>query len=265
MTDPNYGNEPQEFYMSWDDDPKYLKNDAKHDWGVGAYFKRAGTADDEGGFFAFTKAFYNERFYEESPQLSNESAQIIARCDASAPKQMPVPADIHETDEETGICLACGSTKPVYPTTRNHIASLSNLRILRAPFQGYKGFIIYSQMYDSEKEKAVFDEAQNTAPTLQELFKLMLEWDWVYTNLEVRDIHATLAHEMLEEFNMPQQIRDWIWDSVPDMRVAKFFKNDINARQRAETDSIPDMSDDFDAWCWHRIVRTEAIYPYLPR
>jgi len=250
---------------TWDNMRRSLSDEPTHDWGIGCYYKKIGTAADERGFFAFVKAAYNERFHEEPIVTANGTfTGGRGRCDASAPKVLPTPVDLHETDEETGLCIVCGSDKPVYGTTRSHIASLGNMLALRAPFNGYKGFIVHIVLTDPELEHEAFVLPQNTARTLQELFKLMLEWDWVYRELGSEDVHAVLAHNILEELEMPESIKNWLWEAVPDMRVAKFFKNQFNARERPSVESIPDMSVDFDNWCWHHIAMKPRIYHYLP-
>jgi hypothetical protein len=222
--------------------------------GIGYYNKRPGSGTDERGYFAFIRALYNHRFYEEDPNLSPEAEIALStRCDSSAPKSMPVPSALHEEDEDTGLCKMCGSDKPVYGTTNSHHASLTNTKILRMPFHGYKGFIAYLELHDSEIEETEVYTNPNVTRTLQELFKLMLEWDWVYENLDKEDICAVLAHNMLEEFELPENIKQWIWDEVPDMHVARFLKGDTDARSRPHVSQIPEMTPEFEGWCWHQI------------
>jgi hypothetical protein len=100
------------------------------------------------------------------------------------------------------------------------------------------------------------------ARTLQELFKSMLEWEWCYLNLDPEDIHAKLAYEMLQEMEMPESIREWLWTELPDMHLAKFLKGDTSARTRPDTALIPDMHTDFESWCWYQIVRKEQLWKY---
>jgi hypothetical protein len=96
--------------------------------------------------------------------------------------------------------------------------------------------------------------------TLQELFRLMLEWEWCYLELGTRDIYSVLAYDMLQELSPPDSIRQWLWQKVPDQRVAKFLKGDTNARLRSDVLSIPDMSLEFDSWCWYNIIDKPSLW-----
>jgi hypothetical protein len=230
---------------------------------IGRYRRDPISGEDAKGFFAFIKAAYDEKFYEEDVSLAPvRNLQIGVRCDSDAPKEMPVPAAIHEKDENTGVCKICGSDKPIYGTTNSHHASLSNTRMLRIPFHGYKGFIAYLELHDSEIEETDVYENPNVARTLQELFKLMLEWDWVYNNLDSEDICAVLSHNILEELDMPQILKDWIWEKVPDMHVAKFLKGDLDARARPSILKIPAMIPEFEGWCWYNIYTKPNTWNY---
>lgn len=246
---------------NWDENSFYLRHEPMHEYGNGRYYKQIGSGNDEQGFFAFIPVVYDARFYEEPQEQENTGSYIRARCDSAAPKSMPMPTDVHEADED-GVCMICGSSEPIFGTTKSHVASLTNSRVLRFPFHGYKGFITYMELINPEIEKRAFVLPQNTARTLQELFKLMLEWDWAYTELECRDVHSVLAHEMLEELEMPEVVKSWVVENVPDMRVAKFFKGDTSARDRNPVELIPDMSLDFDAWCWHNVQRKPSLWKY---
>lgn len=252
------------YIPEWNEDPYYLRYEPDHAHGNGRYYKKPNTADDTYGFFTFAPAVYDARFYEEPREQEYAENIIHARCDSGAPREMPMPTDLHKADDN-GVCIVCGSTDPIFGTTRSHVASLSNMKILRIPMQTSKGFVIYIELHSQELEQQAFVLPQNTARTLQELFKLMLEWEWAYTELGSRDIHAVLAYELLGALGLPSELREWLWTEVPEMRVAKYLKGDINARERANPEDIPDMTLDFDAWCWHNIQRTPTLWIYGPR
>jgi hypothetical protein len=233
---------------------------------LGRYSKVPGSGNDEKGYFAFIRAVYNQRFYEEDVSLSPEGTlKIAVRCDAAAPKNMPTPTALHEEDEETGLCKFCGSSAPVYGTTNSHHASLSNATELRIPFHGRKGFICYLELADPATEETEVYENPNVTRTLHELFKLMLEWEWVYDNLDQNDVCAVLAHDILEEIDLPEMLRSWLWNNVPDMHVAKFLKGDPDARLRPPASTIPPMLPEFEGWCYHHIHETEPIWKYGSR
>jgi hypothetical protein len=251
--------------MSTFEDPEEIVRTYKYSK-IDKYRKDPGSGNDEVGFFTFLQAVYNRRFYEEDTSLAANSRLLLhVRCDVSCPKDMPAPTALHEEDEETGLCKFCGSSEPIYGTTNSHYSSLSNSNVLRMPFHGYKGFIGYLELSDPELEALEVYTNTNMARTLQELFKLMLEWEWVYNNLDNTDVCAILAHDMLQEMNLPNSLREWVWSEVPDMDVAKFLKNDPDARARNDVSLIPAMTSDFEGWCWYKIYNTENTWKYGSR
>ncbi len=243
----------------------YLRDEPKGKHGFGSYYRIPGTTDDERGYFVFIKSVYATPFEPEIVKEGDEAVDTFERCDSFAKPEIPKPIALHEINRETGICELCGSTDPVYPTTNSHVASLLNTRILRLPIQGYKGFIVFLKLNDIELEKKDFHYSENLGRTLQELFRLMLEWEWCYEELGTRDTYSVLAHEILEELELPESIREWLWNEVPEQRVAKFLKGDDNARERSDPTTIPDMSLEFDEWCWYHIVSKPAIWEHGER
>ncbi len=248
---------------NWLQESRLLQWEPTHESGIGRYYKIPGSGTDTKGYFAFIRAVYNQRFYEEDiSEYGEHDWRFKARCDSSAPKSMPMPTALHESDDETGLCTFCGSDKPVFGTTNSHNASLSNSLVLRMPFQGYKGFICYLELRDPEIEEHEVYENPNVARTLQELFKLMFEWDWVYENIDNTDVCAVLCHEMLIELQMPENIKQWVLDNVPDMHVARFFRGEIDARSRPDVTTIPNMSEEFERWCWYNVVKGPVTWTY---
>ena len=239
----------------------YLKKEQKGQGGFGTYYRNPGTADDMRGYFGFIKSFYNYNFEPEEVETDEGLNGSVTRCDSEETRVQPIPSGLHKSNLETGVCDLCGSNEPVYPTTNSHIVSLSNIRDFRAPVQGYKGFIVYIRLKNKDLEDQEFyNYNENVGKTLQEIFRLMLEWEWCYKNLDCRDTYSVLAYEMLEELQMPQSIREWLWQEVPDQRVAKFLKGVPNARDRGDLTLIPAMSIEFDSWCWYHIVSKPPLW-----
>jgi hypothetical protein len=241
--------------------PSYLRNEPKGKHGFGSYYKIPGSGEDDRGYFAFVRSVYDTRF--EPDRISQSEA--VERCDSHVRGMVPKPTALHEADEITGVCKLCGSTEPIYGTTNSHVASILNARILRVPIQGYKGFIVYLKLNSLELEEKEFTFSENITRTLQELFRLMLEWEWCYLELGCRDVYSTLCYEILQELEMPNSIREWLWNEVPEQRVAKFLKGDPKARDRSDVSLIPDMTLEFDAWCWYHIVGKPAIWEHGER
>jgi hypothetical protein len=232
----------------------------QHPSGVGYLAKKLGVTD-QFGFFAFIKAVYNERFYEEewAPDQMNG---IRARCDSSAPRSMPMPTDFHVWDYENEVCLACGSRNQPYGTTNSHVASLNNSKILRMPVQSQYGFVTYIEIDDRELEKQAFIDPQNCARTLQELFRLMLEWQWAYAELGNTEEIAKVANDLINDLNMPDDVREWLWNEVPESRVFRYLKGGTSARERADVDTIPSMSESFEKWCLRIILARPLLWRY---
>lgn len=249
----------------WITNPKYLKNENKGIEGFGIYNKVPGTSDDERGLFVFIRSVYDYSFQPEVVKDESIATTAITRCDSLIDIKIPKPTALHETDKLTGLCKLCGSDSYVYPTTHSHSASLKNIRTLRMPIQGYKGFVVYLKLDDKELEILDFNYSENLGRTLQELFRLMLEWEWCYLELGTRDTYSVLAYEMLEELSLPDLIRNWLWEEVPEQRVAKFLKGDTNARLRSDTSTIPEMSPEFDSWCWYNIVDKPPLWTHGAR
>lgn len=245
---------------NWENSPKSLRNEPKGPNGFGVYYKRPGTEDDSTGLFVFVKAVYDYDFVPETRYVNEISNTEINRCDIDVEKTIPKPIALHDTDPKTGLCILCGSPDPVYSTTKSHVATIQNTRILRIPFHGYKGFIVYIKLDDPTLEEKDFSNSENMTRTLQELFRLMLEWEWCYIELGTRDTYSVLAYETLQEMGLPESIREWLWTKVPDQRVAKFLKGDSDARRRSDPSMIPDMTPEFDSWCWYNIVDKPAIW-----
>ena len=242
----------------WKNPPRLLRYGTKGVYGIRNYYKVPGSGTDEEGFFVFTKAQYNHVF--DAEESTENEAGMVSRCDEYLEADIPRPVDIHEINTETGICDVCGDDSPVFPTTNSHYASLSNTNTIRMPFQGYAGFIAYLKINNTELEETAVYRNTNVARTLQEMFKLMLEWEWVYLNIDENDIQAKLAHDILDELEMPEEIRDWVWNNVPDMHVAKYLKGDTDARLRPTPTSVPDMHPDFEAWCYYKITKSPTIW-----
>jgi hypothetical protein len=232
----------------------------QHPNGVGYLAKKIGLTD-QFGFFAFIDAVYDKRFYEE-PYPENTNEGITRRCDSSAPRQMPMPVDFHEWDYEKEICTACGSKNKPYGTTNSHVASLNNCKILRMPVQSTHGFITYIEINDSILEEQAFVDPQNCARTLQELFRLMLEWEWAHDHLGNRERIAVVAKNMIQELDMPEDVRNWLWNELPSMRLAKFILGESEPRSRADLSLIPDMSESFEAWCLQIILGRDILWTY---
>lgn len=236
-----------------------LQNQPQHEWGVGTHFREIGLTDAV-GFYAFAGGVKNYRFEAEADEVQGQ----ITRCDNVAPKNVPLPTGNHFWNEDTNLC-SCGSTEKPYESTNNHYISLAKCAKLRIPIQTEYGFIVYFEYKDPSLEEADIEGVDCAARTLQEMLRLILEWQWAHLNLDNNDIVAINSHEFIEHIEIPENILSWLWNSVPDQRVAKYLKGSTIARMRASTEDLPDMSDEFNEWIEEKIVQSETIWPYGPR
>jgi hypothetical protein len=246
------------------EDIKYhpFERQPQHPMGVGYLAKHVGQTDNV-GFFAFLRALYDRRFYEEDWPHGKQNG-IKSRCDGAAPPGMPMPAAWHDWDYKNNKCLTCESETAPYGTTDSHMASLNNMKILRMPIQSQYGFITYIEMEDPEEELEAFRGPQVSARTLQEMFRLLIEWEWAYNELNNREEYAIVAKNMIEDLGMSDSIKEWLWNELPPMRVVKYVSGDTNAWERADSSLIPEMTEEFKEWCLHLILGRAKLWTYGP-
>lgn len=236
-----------------------LNNHPTHDHGIGYYFREIGLTDSV-GLFNFCKAVKNFRFEADWDEESNSR---FNRCDNIAPRNLFLPSGFHEWSYETEIC-SCGSTSKPYGTTNDHYTCLTQCRVFRIPVQTEKGFIVYLEYKKPENEEYSMQQSECNARTFQELFRGILEWAWVHENMDNNEEIAITAYEFINEINIPEDILNWLWSSVPDQKVAKYLRGFTDARMRGPIENIPDMNDEFNQWVEEIILHRPTIWPYGP-
>jgi len=113
--------------------------------------------------------------------------------------------------------------------------------------------ITYSEMeedfinsYEEGKNPLITMHPQCMAYTLQELFRLIIEWAWSYRqcgNIEPIAVHCDT---LLRQLQMPLNVRKDLLDIVPDQAVSKYIKGDIEAVTPAKND--PECPKSFSDW-----------------
>jgi len=237
-----------------------LNNHPMHETGIGYYFREIGLTDSV-GLFNFCKAVRNFRFEAEVDERTNSN---FNRCDNSASRNVYLPSGFHEWDHELNAC-SCGSTSKPYGTTNDHHTCLTHCKVFRVPIQTEKGFIVYLEYLNSENEDYSMQHSECNARTFQELFRGILEWAWVHENMGNNEPIAVSASDFINEINIPEDILDWLWSSIPDQKVAKYLRGFTDARMRASIENIPDMTDEFNQWMEELILHRPTIWPYGPR
>jgi hypothetical protein len=237
-----------------------LNHHPTHSYGVGYYFREIGLTDSV-GLFNFTGSVKNFRFeagWDESTRSE------FNRCDNAATRDVYLPSGFHRWDYDLSVC-SCGSTSKPYGTTNDHYTCLTHCSVFRVPIQTQKGFIVYLEYKNSENESLNIERSDCSGRTLQEIFRCILEWQWVHLHMNNTELVAISANEFINEINMPQELIDWLWDATPDQHVAKYLRGEVNPRVRNELEDIPDMSDEFNLWLDVQITQTPNLWPYGPR
>lgn len=225
-----------------------LRDQPTHRGGVGYFLRDPETATK--GFFALAGAKVIE---SQATEVGPDGFPRV-RCDSSAYG----PYGFHVWDEEAGECN-CGLTEPPEPVMGHHILTLANLDFVTVVIEVLPhGYILYFECYDPAVEEAACEmRHSDCARTLQELFRLMVEWDIAYEVFESREPVAVAAHGVLEELALPENLREWLTTEVPPQKVERFLLGDPDARGRLS--GVPDLSDEFDEWVAHAILTSGAL------
>jgi len=181
------------------------------------------------------------------------------RCDATS---RTGPHGLHEWDEVNNICNCGKSVKP-HGLTGNHHIRFDNLAAIYPVIEAVPhGHIMYFELLTTEDELSALNEPHSDcARTLQEVFRLLLEWDWAYTELGNREKPAIVSHGIVETLEIPDSIKDWILNNIPDEKVARFIKGIENAQDRT-SDVVPLLTDEFSEWLHSKISTTRSIGAY---
>jgi hypothetical protein len=108
-------------------------------------------------------------------------------------------------------------------------------------------YITYNRFIDTQtatpfaspemSEQAWLEHPETVAPTLAHLFKLMIEWDYVFHNpFNNNEISAQMSHQALSILGITNEIKNSLVENCPDMPVARYLQDDPDAK------SIPDSA-----------------------
>ena len=216
------------------------------------YLKLIGKNDDK-GFFAFTQFAKPETFLLEEDEDK--------RCDYSAPR---IARGFHHWNTTTNLC-SCGSTDKPNRLTGGHW-TFEELTALFLVVDVYPvGTIVYMELEWSPEREAMQaqnfhkNRATNLTRTLQEQFRLLIEWEYAHKNLGNNEEMAVCASEILEAVALPPTIRQWILDEVPNEKVNRFLEGRTDAQQRAITGTIPDLTEEFKEWLLGKFKETKGF------
>jgi hypothetical protein len=214
------------------------------------FMKKIGVNDNK-GLFGIAKF--------EHPGEFMPGDSMEQRCDSYKTRG---PTGFHKWDSSNNLC-SCGSTEMPDPKVGNHSVVLDQLKCLYPVIEASPhGLIIYFEFRDDEIELQASKQHFSTcAHSIQELFRLMLEWEFAASTLgSTEDVAATSAN-MLQVLDMPENIREWIINEVPPEKVARFLAGETNAQDRT-TDPIPDLSQEFYDWVYNKITQCRSFGEY---
>jgi hypothetical protein len=112
-------------------------------------------------------------------------------------------------------------------------------------------FIVYSEL-DSiyvdtvGTQKGWEMHPQCRAHTIHELFRLIIEWAWAYTELGNDEPMAAVCHDILRSLQMPLNVRNDLLETVPAQPVAKYIMNDSTALVKDLEE--PECPESFKYW-----------------
>lgn len=87
---------------------------------------------------------------------------------------------------------------------------------------------------------------QCSAHTVHELFRMIIEWAWAYTELSNDEPMAAVSHDVLRALQMPLNVRNDLLEMVPPQAVAKYIMGDSTALVR-DLES-PECPESFKYW-----------------
>lgn len=234
-----------------------LRDHPTGDGGIGWYHKNVGE-NDTYGFFAISGVAH-------VPPNSTDATGEMIRCDSALPYDAISygPYGFHRWNGSDAVC-SCGRTDPPDPQMGHHqiaVRALSRVNILMEALP--YGYVLYFEMHDPAlEEECVQMSHSDCARTLQELMRLMVEWDYAYSMLGNRELIAETCHGMLEVLDMPQGVKDFLLSEMPDEKVARFIRGNPDAQQRVDPTEVPDMSNELSDWLEQKILSSRPLGSY---
>ena len=119
--------------------------------------------------------------------------------------------------------------------------------------------ITYSEMPQEsiETNNALYSiHPQTLSRSIHELFRLIIEWAYSYTEFNNEEQMAKICHEILQIVQMPLDVRNELMGIRP-QQVGKFIQGSTDALQDYNTDT--EMPESFKLWI------SEAYYDYRQR
>jgi len=207
------------------------------------YLKIIDNTDDK-GLFGFAKL--------DDPQNFMNPEDVTKRCDYHTTAAL---RGFHKAVD--GICN-CELNEEPNNLTGGHFP-LENLSALFSVVDASPaGLICYFEFVDDE-DFYLTQRGNTFTRTLQEQFRFLIEWEYAHQHLGNNEEISICATEMLRILDLPPSIREWILNSVPNDKVNRFLEGRTDALQRADTSTIPDLTEEFKDWLLDRFKNAKSF------
>lgn len=127
-------------------------------------------------------------------------------------------------------------------------------------FVGSEGIIFHTNIPNNLRQQFLnFDlEPYNVAWTIQELLRLMVE----YADAPGNERIQVVSRSMINEMKMSDEVKQIIYETVPDGPVVRYLRGENNARTRIKPSSQKYIDERLDHWLWFVAVSVELDRPY---
>lgn len=216
---------------------------------VGSFWRSWGVNDHKG---IFSLSSVRAVMPDNSVEVGKDGVNRV-RCDRNAYG----PYGFHTWIEAEGRCT-CGRTEQAEPSMGHHLMTLENIHFVCPVVDIFPyGYILYFECSAEHEAEMIHGYDCESTRTLQEVIRLMMEWDIAHTVFGNTEPIAVASHNMLRHLAPPDEVLDWVWNNVPPQKVQRFLSGDTDARSRLP--DTPVMSEDFDHWICTQILTSMPL------
>ena len=118
--------------------------------------------------------------------------------------------------------------------------------------------LVYYFEFSGDEDFYLTQRGNTFTKTLQEQFRLLLEWKYAHEHLDNNEEVAITASQMCDILNIPITIQEWVLSEVPNEKVNRFLEGRTNALQRTE-ELIPDLTEEFKEWLLDKFNKAKTF------
>lgn len=183
-------------------------------------------------------------------EIKNDQSPYKAACSTTEYMIKSLTEETHGSTAIDDMVVSVENGEIKFPFITKHFAIID-----LAPV----ALITYSEMPQEslETNNALYSiHPQAFSRSIHELFRLIIEWAYSYTEFENTEPMAKICHEILQIVQMPKDIRDELIGIRP-QQVGKFIQGSTDALQDYNTDI--EMPESFKLWV------SDVYYDYRER